>query len=142
MGQPYTVTGVYLQLRRQVQIDGRHQEVLLVVDARQMRQSARLAIILKRRLQPAVDPVTYLARRLEGHPLMRAGPAEGLVEGEVADDKKAAQTGLRDRHDVQLQRRTGRVAPHVLQLDVGAERHRPRLGKGYAEVDLGARARV
>src|SRR5712671_3453309 len=139
VGHPDAVTGVHLQLWRQMQVDARDQEVLLIFDARQMRQRANLAIVLQRRLQPSIDRVAHLARWLEGHSLMRARPAEGLVEREVPDDEKRSEVALRNRHQVQLQWRIGGIAAHVLELHVGAKRHRPAFRKGHPEMDLGAR---
>ena len=70
-------------------LDARHQEMLLVRKAGNLRERSEVAVILQRRLQPIGDRVAHLAYRLETDPVVRARSAELFFEREIADDEKA-----------------------------------------------------
>src|SRR5260370_14571958 len=73
---------------------------------------------------------------------MRRWSAERFLQRRVGDEAKAPVARTDDRPQLEVQRINLSRAPHVIEFDIAADLHRPIEGLRYAEVDLGARARV
>src|SRR5260370_27968127 len=73
---------------------------------------------------------------------MRRWSAERFLQRRVGDQAKSPVARTDDRPQLEVQRIYLSRAPHVVELDIAADLHRPIEGLRDAEVDLGARARV
>src|SRR5258705_1918006 len=73
---------------------------------------------------------------------MRMRSAEWILQGQVGDEAKFLVGPTHDRPQLERQRIFLSGAPHVGELDIAAELHRPFEGLRDREMDLGARSRV
>src|SRR5260370_40544410 len=96
-----------------------------------MAGGSHVAVIFDRRRQPPKQfHIFGLTRGREGYAFMGSWSAEGFLEREVSDQEEFAEMRLGDRADFERQRILLGGAPHVVQLEVAAQRDRPirRLG--------------
>ena len=74
-------------LRIEVQVEGRDQKMLLLLDPGQVHYRAHVAVVFQRRREPAKKLVVdNFARGVELHALMGSGAAERLFERKIRDD--------------------------------------------------------
>ncbi len=140
--QSETHTEIQLEPFDQRQIDRRHNEVLLILDAWEMLNRAHIAIVFDGEREPALKFEFDLSRRGKSHPLMSSGTVEWLLEGKVANQRKSATSHFHNRAKFKRKRIFLGRAPHVIQFDIAAETDRPVVGCRHPEVYLGAAARI
>src|SRR5690349_6215165 len=89
---------VQLEPRKEMEIERRHDEVLLMLRAGQHAYRAHVAVIFERGRQPPHQVLIFeFARGCEGDAAMRPRATERLFEGEVSDQRELAEMRLRDR---------------------------------------------
>src|SRR5271163_5244401 len=74
--------------------------------------------------------------------MMCARAAEWIYEREVSHQPKALVVGARDRPQLERRRIFLGLMPHVIELDVAAELHRPLERLRDSEMHFRARARI
>src|ERR1700730_1807517 len=118
-----------------MKVERRHDEVLLLLHLRQRLNRTHVAVVFERRRNPAIELVDQLARRIELNPPVSTRAGERIKEREVPHQPKFFVTAAGNRPKFEPRGIILGPMPHIIELDIAAELHRPLEGLRYTEME-------